>query len=75
MAENVLVIRGSSDPYNTEIAWSQCISTMQNRPKKHSNNMKHLFGMVSGAVLQQLLLNLVLLSLFILENILSFSSL
>lgn len=37
--------------------------------------MKYLFGMVSGAVLQQLLLNLVLLSLFIPETVFSFSSL
>lgn len=37
--------------------------------------MKYLFSMVSGAVIQQLLLNLALLSIFILETIFSFSNL
>lgn len=51
----------------------RCMSTMQNRPKKeHSKNMKSLFSVVSGAALWQLLLNLVLLSLLILETVFSF---
>lgn len=52
------------------------MSTMHNAPKKeHSKNRKYLFSMVSGAALWQLLLNLVLLSLFILETIFSFRDL
>lgn len=69
MAENILVIRGSSDHYKDKIAWPHHMSTTQYRPKKkHNKNMKYLFTVVSGAVLQQLLLSLAMLSLFILEN-------